>query len=281
MSVEVVVKKGGEVVQRFLVGSSPIVIGRSPDCDVQLGDPSVSRYHCKVAERDGSIYVEDLGSSNGTEVNGKVLKGKGALADLWRIGDFTFEVVKERTGVEKPSAQSQDHFLRLVEHYYREVLADFKDEGGIDRENVEKRLRELIEDEGVIDEYGINREELIGAVLDEIFEYGVITPLLKDESITEVMVNGPEKIYFERGGKIYRYEKKFYNDEAVRRVIEKIVFAVGRRIDEGSPYVDARLPDGSRFNAVIPPIALDGPTITIRKFFKKRLTKVLLLPPKY
>ncbi len=272
MSVEIVVKKDGKIVQRFLVGGSPVIVGRSPDCDVQLQDSSISRHHCSVVERGDKVYVEDLDSSNGTEVVGKILKGEGVLTDSWRIGDFVFEMVREVTVKENRFNSINSHFLRLVEHYYKEVLNDFKDEGGIEKEKVELKLRELIKEEGVLDEYNIDGEELIGAVMDEIFEYGVITPLLKDESVTEIMVNGPEKIYFEKGGKIFRYEKRFYNDEAVRRVIEKIVFAVGRRIDESSPYVDARLLDGSRFNAVIPPVALDGPTITIRKFFKRRLT---------
>ena len=93
-------------------------------------------------------------------------------------------------------------------------------------------------------------------------------PLLEDDTITEIMVNGFKNIYIERGGKIFRVPITFEDDEHVMRIIERIVAPLGRRVDESSPYVDARLPDGSRVNAVIPPVSLVGPVLTIRKFSK-------------
>ena len=101
---------------------------------------------------------------------------------------------------------------------------------------------------------------------------GLCSRLLEDETITEVMVNGAKNIYIERGGKIVRVPMTFESDEHVMRIIDRIVAPMGRRIDESSPYVDARLPDGSRVNAVIPPISLVGPVLTIRKFFKIPIT---------
>jgi len=101
---------------------------------------------------------------------------------------------------------------------------------------------------------------------------GPLQPLLEDETVTEVMVNGAKNIYIERKGKIHRVPVTFESNDHVMRIIDRIVAPLGRRIDEASPYVDARLADGSRVNAVIPPIALNGPTITIRKFFKIPLT---------
>jgi len=106
------------------------------------------------------------------------------------------------------------------------------------------------------------KEEL----LDEIIGFGPITALLADISVTEIMVNGPNHIYVEKNGKLVLTDAKFKNDNHVMHVIKKIVAPIGRRIDESSPMVDARLPNGSRVNAIIPPLAIDGPTITIRKF---------------
>src|SRR5438445_9606193 len=103
-------------------------------------------------------------------------------------------------------------------------------------------------------------------------DYGVITPLLLDDSVSEVMVNGRDQIYVERQGKLVRAEVAFASDDDLVRVIREIAAFVGRRIDEESPMVDARLPDGSRVNAIIPPLAIDGPSLTIRKFAKDPYT---------
>jgi len=116
------------------------------------------------------------------------------------------------------------------------------------------------------------RDALFEQIVAEIIGLGPLEPLLADESISEIMVNGPKKIFVERRGKVQRVNLAFESDEHLMRIIERIVAPLGRRIDESSPTVDARLKDGSRVNAVIPPIALNGPTLTIRKFFKKPLT---------
>ena len=111
-----------------------------------------------------------------------------------------------------------------------------------------------------------DRTRIAQEVSDEILGHGPLEPLLRDAEITEIMVNGADSIYVERAGKIYPVEAHFSNEAHLRRVIDKIVGRVGRRIDEASPLVDARLPDGSRVNAVISPVALDGAVLTIRKF---------------
>ncbi len=116
------------------------------------------------------------------------------------------------------------------------------------------------------------RRQLFQDVLDDLLGYGPIQPLLDDPEVSEVMVNGYDQVYVERGGRLEKTEVKFRNDEHVMRVIERIVFPLGRRIDVENPAVDARLPDGSRVNAVIPPVAIDGPIITIRKFSRDKLT---------
>ncbi|MDG5788468.1 CpaF family protein [Evansella sp. AB-P1] len=115
------------------------------------------------------------------------------------------------------------------------------------------------------------KQQVIKKVVDELTGYGPITSLLKDKDVTEIMVNGPYHIYVEKKGKIIKSEAHFRDNEHVLQVIEKIVSPLGRRIDESSPMVDARLEDGSRVNAIIPPLSLVGPSLTIRKFPESRL----------
>jgi pilus assembly protein CpaF len=117
-----------------------------------------------------------------------------------------------------------------------------------------------------------DRNRLVQQIGDEVLGHGPLEPFLRDSDITEIIVNGPNHVYVERSGRLLRTSARFHDDTHVRRTIDKIVGRVGRRIDESSPMVDARLPDGSRVNAVIPPIALDGSSLTIRKFAVDPLT---------
>lgn len=116
------------------------------------------------------------------------------------------------------------------------------------------------------------KERMIREITWDMLAYGPITPLLEDDTVSEVMVNGPHQVWVERAGRLELTDVRFRDDEHVRMVIERIVSALGRRIDESSPMVDARLPDGSRVNAVIPPVSLVGPVLTVRKFVRSRLT---------
>src|SRR5919106_3452905 len=135
---------------------------------------------------------------------------------------------------------------------------------------VHKRLRELLDAE----ETPLSAQEraaIIKDIGDGILGLGPLEKFMRDPEVTEVMVNNSETIFVERRGRLYPTDARFYDEEQLRRTIEKIVAKVGRRIDEASPYVDARLPDGSRVNAIIPPLALDGPALTIRKFSRDPL----------
>ena len=153
---------------------------------------------------------------------------------------------------------------RLVEvlgpRLYDSTLSDDELEG-----LVHQRLRELLDDE----EGPLSAQEkllIVRQIGDSVLGLGPLEPFVRDPDVTEIMVNGWDTIYVERGGKLYWTGTKFHDDQQLRRTIDKIVGKVGRRVDEASPYVDARLPDGSRVNAIIPPLALDGPSLTIRKF---------------
>ncbi|MBU3694498.1 MAG: CpaF family protein [Rhodocyclaceae bacterium] len=121
-------------------------------------------------------------------------------------------------------------------------------------------------DEDALPVNGVERRQLVAELQNEILGLGPLEPLLADPAVTEIMVNGAERVYVERGGRIERTAVRFNDDDHVRKIIDKIVSRIGRRIDESSPMADARLPDGSRVNAVIPPVTLDGPSLSIRRF---------------
>jgi pilus assembly protein CpaF len=153
---------------------------------------------------------------------------------------------------------------RLVEvlgpRLYDSTLSDNELEG-----LVHQRLRELLDEE----EQPLSAQEkllIVRQIGDSVLGLGPLEPFVRDPEVTEIMVNGWDTIYVERGGKLYWTGTKFHDEQQLRRTIDKIVAKVGRRVDEASPYVDARLPDGSRVNAIIPPLSLDGPSLTIRKF---------------
>jgi pilus assembly protein CpaF len=149
---------------------------------------------------------------------------------------------------------------------------------GVDREGLERqakdKLHEIIEQvksSGKMPR-GIDADKIEREIFNEALRLGPLEELLADDTVTEIMVNGPRRVYIERNGKLQLSGMQFMDDESVMAIIERIVSPIGRRIDESQPYVDARLPDGSRVNAIIPPLSLSGPTITIRKFAKKTLT---------
>ena len=120
----------------------------------------------------------------------------------------------------------------------------------------------------------LNKDDRIGIyqeLYDEVMGLGPLEPLLKDDTVNDILVNGPRRIFVERGGKLTLTDIQFKDEKHLLRIIDKIVSAVGRRVDESNPYVDARLADGSRFNAMVPPIAVDGSLVSIRKFKKEKL----------
>ena len=174
------------------------------------------------------------------------------------------------------STSKQDSFNEIKLRIQNRLIAELDprmDLGNADevRRSVEETFGAVLEAEG-ISLTRVERLRLFEAISAEILGFGPIEPLLKEPSISEIMINGPKQVYVERAGKLERADVEFNDDEHVMRVIDRIVSPLGRRIDESSPTVDARLPDGSRVNAVIPPIALNGPTVTIRKFSKDPFT---------
>jgi pilus assembly protein CpaF len=158
----------------------------------------------------------------------------------------------------------------------QELLKEYKP--GTDNQNTEEGKRKIepifnlaMAESGLVLSR-VDKDKFLDAIVAEILGFGPIQPLLDEDSISEVMVNGPYQIYVEKGGKLRLTNVKFRDNDHVLSIIERIIAPLGRRIDESSPMVDARLPDGSRVNAIIPPLAIDGPSITIRKFSKIPLT---------
>ncbi len=171
----------------------------------------------------------------------------------------------------------EDPYAELKARVHHQCIAKlgtelFKHDGGTD---ISDQVYRAVTEELALDRTPLTREErreIVRQLTDDILGYGPIEPLLRDDSVTEVMVNGVDKVYVERGGKLERTDVRFVDDSHVMRIIDKIVSQIGRRVDEASPMVDARLPDGSRVNAIIPPLALRGPTLTIRKFSRDPYT---------
>ncbi|HEX9924748.1 MAG TPA: CpaF family protein [Anaerolineae bacterium] len=175
-----------------------------------------------------------------------------------------------------PSVQNRDAFKDLKERIQDKLVAELDPAMDVSRtDEVRRTIQDMYEQilaqENIILSRA-ERERMFEGIVAEILGFGPLEVLLADENVSEIMVNGPEKVFVERKGKLSKTNIIFENNEHVMKVIDRIVSPLGRRIDESSPYVDARLPDGSRVNAIIPPLALNGPTLTIRKFEKDPLT---------
>jgi len=179
--------------------------------------------------------------------------------------------------VEEESPRASDPYAELKTRIHHAVIATlgaelFRQDAN---EDLSERVLRAVTEQLALDRTPLTREErrqLVREITDDILGYGPLEPFLRDDSVTEVMVNAFDRIYVERHGKLERTQAAFADNAHLLRIIDKIVSQVGRRVDESSPMVDARLPDGSRVNAIIPPLALRGPTVTIRKFARDPYT---------
>ena len=172
--------------------------------------------------------------------------------------------------------QPRQQYLELKANVHRKLLNRLNLEAlaQADRARAESDIRtllgELLAEENVPLSLG-ERETLFGELVDDVFGLGPIEPLLRDPGISDILVNTYKDVFVERSGKLERVTATFQDDKHLLRVIDRIVSRVGRRVDDSSPMVDARLPDGSRVNAIIPPLAVDGPLLSIRRFPAERL----------
>jgi pilus assembly protein CpaF len=176
----------------------------------------------------------------------------------------------------RPQAPVRQQYLELKANVHRKLLNRLNLEAlaQSDRARAESEIRtllsELLAEENTPLSLG-EREGLFGELIDDVFGLGPLEPLLRDPSISDILVNTYRHVFVERGGTLHRVQTTFQDDRHLLRVIDRIVSAIGRRVDDSSPMVDARLPDGSRVNAIIPPLAVDGPLLSIRRFPAERL----------
>jgi len=206
----------------------------------------------------------------------------------WQINGRTPKTVEEEGAVEpspQPVAASEaeiDRYLALKTEIHRKLL-DRIHLGVLEklsREQIEEEVGDIVLALLIEEDAALNareRERLVGEVLDELLGLGPLEPLLADETITDILVNGHKTVFVERNGLLEKAPTRFQDERHLLRIIQKIVSAVGRRVDESSPFVDARLADGSRVNAIVAPLAIDGSLLSIRKFAKKRISMARLI----
>jgi pilus assembly protein CpaF len=331
----------------------PLVMGRAPDCGIQVSHWRVARQHLRISRAEDGYHVDDLGSILGTRVNGnritrygplkksdeivvgpcllrlasqaaqvvaiKSVCSEGTPSELGRrqlqlepnrvapeSDSFVFEkgefALAARTATVEateapPSVQTSLNDPKVLEP----KAALLSESADLAQQELRQELRAgLIQafdlrrndvgalSEGTLKAHALTcvtelldkrrlplsesqRSKILKLVVDEAIGLGVIEELLEDAAVTEIMVNRFDEIYVEADGRISKHLLQFSSEQAVRSVIERIVFPLGRRIDEASPMVDARLPNGSRLNAVLPPVSVKGASFTIRKFPQKRL----------
>jgi len=282
------------------LSGAPLVIGKSAVSDIVVEDSFVSGRHAEVfwdvARK--TVRVRDLGSRNGTYIDGLKIKEESFVAgQALKVGNALFSLKlagaeatspsaphpAKKAGSKEPSADEQlimDEQARKTDAYKRSIEPVFLDRlnrtkvVGEEPEALRRRVESHIEN--LLAEYpvpeGLIRSDIKKSMLADILGFGPLEKFLEDETITEIMVNSESKIYVEKGGRLYATSQKFRNRDHLLNIIDRVVAPLGRRIDESSPMVDARLPDGSRVNAVVPPLAIDGPSMTIRKFSKKSFT---------
>lgn len=296
----------GQPVRQVPMPCGAYVIGRGASCALHIEDASVSELHAKLILTPGDAWVEDLGSSNGTVVNAQLITDTTRLSpeSIVSIGSTVFRV-QPRTAAPaqapaprstpaphpqpppEPEPEPQD---RRAAALRAEVKGQLHEElvkrldlkrlatSDISAEELGRRVRETLR--AILAEVtargalppGLAPETLVEEVYDESVRLGPVERFLADDTVTEIMINGPRNVYVERHGKLELTDQTFMDEASVMAVIERIVAPLGRRIDESQPYVDARLPDGSRVNAIIPPLSLIGPCVTIRKFARRVLT---------
>jgi pilus assembly protein CpaF len=252
------------------------LIGNLPYADIYIDSPDILPEHAKIIKDDRTIQIYSLSSLAKVSVGGHQIKSTLLeLEDTVSIGKYTicFSDIQKEVVKKKPLDLSQLRVKIHVELIDKMDLRKLKiDElGDIELwRKCERVLDDIIKNMELPED--IDLANLKKDILNEALGLGPLEDLLKDETVTEIMVNGKDKIYIERAGKLELTDLRFTSDDDIKNIISRIVNPIGRHIDESTPMVDARLKDGSRVHAVIPPVALQGPLLDIRKFSKKKFT---------
>lgn len=298
------IARPGKPERTFPLETGVYSIGSDQENLIVLPDPTVNWRHAVLTVGDHEIWIEDLMTDQGTFLDEVRVTGRRVVlpGQRIRIGPYRLRVLASSTVVSpatgpavpaldaaageeevptarrRPEEEQRRRSIRRQIHHELLQRLDIKRlaAGRIDEKDLRRRameqIRAIIRDVRDRLPKEIDAEQLAKEVYDEAIGLGPLEDLLADPEVTEIMVNGCEQVYVERHGKLYLTGKTFLDDDSVLAVIERIVSPIGRRIDESQPYVDARLPDGSRVNAIIHPLSLVGPCLTIRKFSRVPFT---------
>ena len=304
--IDIVVRLPGVPDAGASLGNGTYLIGAGSECHIRLDRPDISRRHAQLIVNDRSATIMDMGSSNGTFLgNGAGLypHQPHALEDdvnVIRLGKAEL-ILKKRAEVRKatvtddfsPEGKGDIPLLEIsgVPAAFRPIVQEIKKQAhrellkrlnlkkmalsGISQEELQTQAvamaKEILSQLTVELPAGLSLEVIEKELVSEAIGLGPLEAMIAVDDISEIMVNGPNQIFVEKKGVLYKTDTFFADDNQVLSAIERIVAPLGRRIDESSPMVDARLPDGSRVNAIIPPLSLVGPSITIRKFSRTPL----------
>lgn len=301
LDIVITTPKGKHLQHRLELGR--YTIGRSSRCDIRIPDKSIARQHASIVLTPEEQVVRAFNVDTFVYKDDQPINTYGPLhvGDRFRLGQCELKVTRSlidksvpddnvRTALPlalpshaTPESLSdparyaeltpvrkaiQEEVQVQLDLYKRQVISEMSGEEL--RAEARRAAEQVVANGTVAIPPDTDATNLIDEVVAESIGLGPIEPLLADESISEVMVNGPEKVYIERGGRLQQVAVRFISERSLMSAIERIVTPLGRRIDEGVPMVDARLPDGSRVNVIIPPLSLSGPVLTIRKFAKQR-----------
>ena len=308
-------------------GDLEMTLGRHSESNIVLSGAGISRHHARLVQANGMLFIEDVGSSGGTYVNGERIEAMTPLeeSDIVAIGDNTLRIqdaasegdaaaeipaepVAPEPIAEMPAPQPpppppapvappspevnnfldefknatllyEDAIMELTKQIHTDILErlnltqgtlDVKNDETMDR--VSHVMDQILRERRHEIPSRIPLDTFRQALMDELIGYGPISPVLRSSRVSEIMINGPDHVFVESKGKIFESGIRFFSEQHLLSIIQRIVEPLGRHVDEASPMVDARLPDGSRVNAIIPPLALQGASVTIRKFSEKKLT---------
>ncbi len=298
------IARPGKPERTFPLEAGVYSIGSDHENLIVLPDPAVNWRHAVLTVGEREIWIEDLMTDQGTFLDEVRVTGRRLVlpGQTIRIGPYQLRVLaattspaaspsapspasnvgngEEEVPLARPRPEDEQRRRSIRRQIHNELLQrlDIKRlaAGRIDEKDLRRRameqIRAIIRDVRDRLPKDIDADQLAKEVYDEAIGLGPLEDLLADPEVTEIMVNGCEQVYVERHGKLYLTGKTFLDDDSVLAVIERIVSPIGRRIDESQPYVDARLPDGSRVNAIIHPLSLVGPCLTIRKFSREPFT---------
>lgn len=302
------IESGGKSRMVEIPENSVLSIGRLESSDIVLNDMAVSRRHATIFSNGGECFIEDNASTAGTWINGEKILGRRKISnsDKIKIGSFEITVSMPERGqpvagriiplpenapqnsssrmplydVQTSTEMYSDIMLELARTVQSRVLEILNMSGTSANKISAEAMKPKVEDalEQILREIrhripsGIQIEKFRAVLMDDLIGFGPLSPLLRDPDISEIMINGPDNIFIESKGIQYRTAVRFNGESHLQSIIQRIVEPLGRHIDAASPMVDARLDDGSRVNAVIPPLSLDGSLVTIRKFASKKLT---------